>query len=71
VGGVPHFIKDAENGVLVDYGEPAQIAETVERLLADNELRSRIVQNGIQSAESLRWSKIVPRILQVYQRAKA
>jgi len=56
VGGVPHFIKDAENGVLVDYGEPAQIAETVERLLADNELRSRIVQNGI---------------LQVYQRAKA
>lgn len=70
VGGVPHFIKDGENGILVDYAEPDQIAEAVERLLTDKKLRTKIIENGIQTAKSLSWTKIVPRMLQVYKEVR-
>ena len=67
VGGIPHFIKDGENGILIDYGEPDQIVEAVERLLINKKLRTKIIKNGIRTAKSLSWTKIVPRILQVYK----
>lgn len=67
VGGIPHFIKDGENGMLIDYGEPGQIVEAVKRLLSNEKLRTKIIKNGIHTAKSLSWTKIVPRILQVYK----
>lgn len=47
VAGIPHLIKDGENGLLINAGSPGEISEAVERLMDDSELRSRLIENGL------------------------
>ncbi len=39
VGGIPHIIKDGENGLLQEAGDTAALATNLDRLLADADLR--------------------------------
>lgn len=36
VGGIPDFVEDGDNGVLVAPGDPARLKEGIDRLLSDN-----------------------------------
>jgi glycosyltransferase involved in cell wall biosynthesis len=42
VGGTPEIIEDGENGMLVPPDEPTRLADCVDRLLLDSELRARL-----------------------------
>ena len=42
VGGIPEMVVDGENGLLVPPGDDTAIADAVERLLGDDELRARM-----------------------------
>ena len=42
VGGVPEVVRDGENGLLVPPGDPAALAEAIERFFADADLRTRL-----------------------------
>jgi len=66
-GGIPYFIKDGENGILVDYGRPDQIANAVEKLLSDREFREKIGKKGTKTARMFTWDVITQRILDVYE----
>jgi len=46
VGGLPEVVADGETGLLVPPGEPAALADAVERLLAAPDLRSRLGAAG-------------------------
>jgi len=46
VGGIPAFLDDGVHALLVDPEAPEQIAEAVERVVADSELRRRLVTNA-------------------------
>lgn len=50
VGGVPQLLKDEVNGLLVEPAQPAQICHAVFRLLDDEPLRRRLVENGFQTS---------------------
>jgi glycosyltransferase involved in cell wall biosynthesis len=47
-GGIPDIVKDGENGLICDKKNPEDLANAIEKLLKDNNLRSRMGQNGYQ-----------------------
>ena len=51
-GGYEGLITDQENGVLVDVGSPHAIADGIEMLTADPDLRKTISQNARKHAIS-------------------
>lgn len=63
VGGIPDFLTDGETGVFCRINDPKSIAEQVERLMSDNDLRRRLVENGQKLvAEKYDWNLIAKRM---------
>jgi glycosyltransferase involved in cell wall biosynthesis len=48
VGGVPELVADGETGFLVPPGEPQALADALRRLLADQDLRQRLGDAGLE-----------------------
>jgi glycosyltransferase involved in cell wall biosynthesis len=46
VGAIPEVISDGVDGLLVEPGDPAQLADAIVRLWQDGELRKRLVAQG-------------------------
>ena len=51
VGGIPNLVRDGENGLLVDPGDPEALAEALTRVLSDPELAARL---GAEARASVR-----------------
>jgi len=66
-GGIPYFIKDGENGILIDYGRPDQIANAVKKLLDNKEFREKLGKKGKEMARMFTWDIITQKILDVYE----
>ncbi len=49
-GGIPEFVLDGDNGILVPSGDAKAMAGALERLIADTELRGRLAEHGLASA---------------------
>lgn len=62
-GGVPDAILEGETGLLVDGRDPAEIAATVIRLLADPDLAARMGQQGLAHSRSNSWPAQAARLL--------
>jgi len=52
VGGIPEVVRNGENGLLVPAGEPDLLAAAIQRLLGDDELRSRLAAAAAPSVEA-------------------
>lgn len=52
VGGIPSVVHHDQDGVLVEPRDPAALAQAVERLIDDGELRRRIIREGYRAAET-------------------
>lgn len=62
-GAMPELIAGEETGLLVEPGEPEQLAEALVRLLADPALAERWGRRGYEIASTRhRWSDVVERI---------
>jgi len=51
-GGVPDFVTDGDNGLLVTPGDPALLASALQTLLCDAPLRKRLGRRGRETAEA-------------------
>jgi D-inositol-3-phosphate glycosyltransferase len=49
-GGIPDFVHDDDNGLLVPPGDAAALAEALERLLGNADLRARLGRRGRETA---------------------
>ncbi|MBI2086867.1 MAG: glycosyltransferase family 4 protein [Candidatus Zambryskibacteria bacterium] len=59
VGGIPDFLKDGETGIFCEPNNPASIARAVQRLIADEPLKKRIVDNASRMVrEKYDWDLI-------------
>lgn len=56
--GSREYIRDGYNGLLVEPMNPSAMAEAIVRLLEVPDLRDRMAQNALASAERYRWSDI-------------
>jgi len=50
-GGVPEFVRDGEDSILVTPGDAGELAAVLEKLLGDGELRERLSRGALASAE--------------------
>jgi len=51
VSGIPEIVEDGKNGLLVPPGNPAALAEAIEKILISPELAARFAQEGRKKAE--------------------
>jgi D-inositol-3-phosphate glycosyltransferase len=66
VGGLASLVRDGETGYLVPAESPADLADRIRTLLADDDLRLRLGRQAAVYARQYRWSRIAARISEVY-----
>lgn len=52
VGGVPHVIKDNENGILIDPASPGALCDAIDRLSENHGLRKRLATRALEGMRS-------------------
>jgi len=52
VGGIPHYVRHGQNGLLFRSGDVEELAEGLRTLLLDDDLRQRLADNGFQLART-------------------
>jgi len=68
VGGVPYMVKEGETGYLIDPYKPDEIADSVSRILSDDELAVSMSQQSRQIAKSRFAASVVSeKTLEVYR----
>jgi glycosyltransferase involved in cell wall biosynthesis len=53
VGGIPEVVTDGLNGLLVEPGDPAALADALRRFFADDNLRRRLAAAAAGSVSGL------------------
>ena len=71
VGGVPEFVDNDVSGLLVEPGNPGQLAQALASVLTEPALRERLAAAGSRQAERFRWDRLVDEYLDVYRDAMA
>lgn len=70
VGGIPDFLHNNETGLFCEPRNPEDIAQKIELLIMDKNLRRRLIENGLRIVkEEYLWDKIVNRIKNLYYEA--
>lgn len=67
VGGLSEIIEDGENGFLIDPEDSKQIADSIEIVLTNQEMRDKMGENNRQKAMSYDSKKIAARIFSIYE----
>ena len=67
-GGVPEFVSDGENGLLVSAGEVGELASVLARLLADGDLRQRLSRGALEAVRDFSVEHHVAEMTAIYQR---
>jgi glycosyltransferase involved in cell wall biosynthesis len=69
VGGVPRYVTDGVNGLLVEPGQSGPLAAALSRVLDEPGLRSQLVQGGLQQVRHGRsWAASARELLALYER---
>ena len=72
VGGIPDIIRDQETGLLVQQKDPVDLADKINRVLADKELRQHLSTGGRHFVqERFSWPFIAEKYLEVFRSAVA
>lgn len=67
VGGVGEMIDNNENGILIEGGKPALIAEKVNMLIKDRKLREKLSRNALKTSEKYSWEEVGKEYIEVYK----
>jgi phosphatidylinositol alpha-mannosyltransferase len=71
IPGYASVLTHNKDGLLVQPRDSSAIALAVVRLLADAELRNRLVQTGQKTADHYSWPRVAQRVLDVYAQSGA
>lgn len=67
VGGIPEIIQDGINGLLVPVKSPCSITDAINQLLADAQLRERLVQSAFSTLNNFSVEKMMECTRSLYQ----
>ena len=65
--GPKDYIESGRNGMLVNIGDVNHLAEGIEKILADKQLRTQLENNGRKTAKSYDWENIIKKIAYLYK----
>lgn len=69
VGGIPEAVTNGREGILVQAGDVASLANALEALLNDDEARQRMGQAGREKVESVFASEVLVAVIEgIYDR---
>lgn len=67
VGGIPEVVQDGVDGLLVPFGDAEKLAEAIEKLIQDRQLRRRLGDAArINAAQRFSANAIIPRYEDLY-----
>lgn len=70
VGGIPDLIADQEDGLLVDHGNPVELAAALAKLIDGDDMRQTMSQRARNKAlEQFSWRTIAQQTIEVYEQA--
>ncbi len=67
MGGVMDLVQNEINGLLIPPKNARAIAGAILKLRKDNNLREKLIKNGLQSVKKYDWQNIVSQYLQVFK----
>ncbi len=67
VGGLAFLVQDGVTGYVVPDGNPVLLADRLEKLLRQPELRARLGQQAAAYAQNYAWEKIARRMIEIYE----
>jgi glycosyltransferase involved in cell wall biosynthesis len=68
VGGIPELVEHGVNGLLITPGRPLALAQAIQYLAHDPELRQLMsVRNRAKAEATLEWSQVTARYLSIYE----
>ncbi len=68
VGGIPEFVEDGKNGLLISPTNVDEIASALLRLYEDESLRSRLVEDGLRTVRKYSISRTIDEHVALYRR---
>jgi len=66
VGGIPEAMSDGRNGFLVDYNNPALLADKISSLICDEKLCKELGNHGRIFSKQFSWSSLVDQLESEY-----
>ncbi len=67
VGGIPYFIRDGVNGLLVDPQSSSELADAVIKLMDNPSLALKMRDQNLEDIKQKDWPVIVRKVLEVYE----
>lgn len=69
VGGIPDFLKDEENGWFCEVENPKNIAEKIEQVFKNKELREKIIEKAIKTVENnYSWNLVADKMSNIFNK---
>ena len=65
-GGIPEIVRHGKDGPLVPPGDADQMAESIEKILSNDQLRNRLAASGLSRSKQFDRSRLAARILQLF-----
>jgi glycosyltransferase involved in cell wall biosynthesis len=67
VGGIPDVVEDGKNGYIVQQRQPKELAERIDRVINDEDLRHELADNAIDTSKNLDWESCGKTYSNVFQ----
>ena len=68
VGGIPELIKNNETGLLIPPNNPQKLAESVNKLLGDEQNANQLANSGYEFIKNnMTWDIILPKYIEFYE----
>jgi len=69
VGGIPFILNHEHTALLVPPGSPGAMADAMIRLMNDDALTDKLIDNGLAEVRNYTWEKVWPSLAAVYRNA--
>ena len=67
VGGIPYIVSHEETALMVPAGDPQAMAEQIIRLHSDQQLRQKLIANGMAKVQPYAWPEVKQQWLATYE----
>jgi glycosyltransferase involved in cell wall biosynthesis len=68
-GGIPEIVKNNITGLIAGVQQPLDLAVNIEKILADKELKSRLVENAFASVHGFSAEIMAHKTIEIYRDA--
>ncbi len=66
VTGIDEYVQDGVNALVVKQGDVTAARRAVQRLIEDPELRRRLIENGLKTAQRFEWDSLTARLQEIF-----